>query len=200
MNTDSQNIEELRREEIQMTTFRPHITTKQPPQHPKAADHGEVKSVPMTLTQMQEQVISLVASVQKRVRKNKAERYEAGLLLFKIREQMTVIDPTLSRFGHPVAFWKWIHEHSGLSQSQAHEWMYFAKNGKEQAPRQPSRERITYWQSLDKKMKTCTTDAEKLGHFLEAITYLQKSYGIRTKVSLAQVATVGEAVRSTLGK
>jgi hypothetical protein len=193
-------IEETRQESIKGTTFRSHIVTKN--NVGSGAEHGEVKSlangeITLTLAQMQDEVIHLVSNIQKRTRKNREERLKAGQLLLRIREEMTLADPRLTRFGHPEAFWKWVRQKSGLSYSQAHNWIAYARTGQEHWQKSPARERITYWQQFDKKMKACTTEAERIGHFLQAITYLQKSYQLPYKISLAKTATVGAAVKGT---
>lgn len=194
MNTDQQNIENLRREEIAETTFHPHITTKQPPRHPKAADHGAVKPVARSLPQMQERVVFLVGQMAGRRRKNAEERVEAGHLLLKIRAIYEKHDDNTFKDGanrHVSSgeFWSWV-KSTGLNKSTAHNWMQTALNGVDRNDCIPSRIRIKYWQEFNKEMRAATTEEEKVKLMLVAVNHIRAEYKISTKVKLALAAGV----------
>jgi hypothetical protein len=143
---------------------------------PKAHDLHDTSG----LVEWQDRVIKIARAFERRLRKNKEQRLEAGQLLWKIHDEMLKADPAATKYGHPIGFWNWVTKTAGIHRSLASAWMRLAKHGLDNST-QPSIQRIRYWAKFDKRMRVAVSVSEKVALLIEAVDHLQRQYEIPTR-------------------
>jgi hypothetical protein len=141
----------------------------------------QIKWVPVA--KLASEALELLGSINKRERLQIHDKKALGHIFIAMRSKLGIKNYRGGYTGSRYGLWsKWLNENK-INNSTAYQYIALA-TGAKTIMDCPARQRITFWQGINKEMKTCKNNKQKVSVLNKAIKRLVDEYGISVTVKV----------------